>query len=62
MSTVESIIKCPICGSPYVFYPFYAGDQSACPECRNKAKRFDKAQLEAVPGKGCPKLSRGQER
>ena len=34
----EQTIKCPICGKPYVFMPFYAGDQSACPECRAKAR------------------------
>jgi hypothetical protein len=35
---MEKTIKCPICGEPYVFYAFYAGDQSACPDCRNKAR------------------------
>ena len=34
----EQTIKCPICGEPYVFYPFMVGDQSACPDCRNRAR------------------------
>lgn len=33
----EQTIKCGICGKPYVVYAFYAGDQSACGECRTKA-------------------------
>ena len=32
-------VKCPICGEPYLFYSHYAGDQSACPPCRQKAAR-----------------------
>ena len=35
----EKTVKCPICGEPYVFMPFYAGDQSACPKCRAKARK-----------------------
>jgi endogenous inhibitor of DNA gyrase (YacG/DUF329 family) len=35
-------IKCPICGEPYIIYMFYSGDQSACPECRAKAKKDKK--------------------
>lgn len=35
----ERTVKCPICGEPYVFYPFFAGDQSACRSCREKARR-----------------------
>ncbi len=35
----EQTVKCPICGEPYKFYPFYAGDQSACPKCRGKAEQ-----------------------
>ncbi len=31
-------VKCQICGDPYVFYAYYAGDQSACPNCRAKAR------------------------
>ena len=31
--------KCPICGEPYTTYMFMAGDQSACPQCRAKAKK-----------------------
>ncbi len=34
----EQTIKCPICGNPYVVYMHYAGDQSACESCRNKAR------------------------
>ena len=33
----EKTVKCPICGEPYKAYPFYAGDQSACPDCVQKA-------------------------
>ncbi len=35
---MEQTVKCPICGEPYVFYAFYAGDQSACPSCRQRAR------------------------
>lgn len=38
----EKTVKCPICGEPYVFYPFYVGDQSACPKCRAKARKSSK--------------------
>lgn len=34
----EQTLKCPICGEPYVFYMFSSGDQSACPDCRAKAR------------------------
>jgi DNA-directed RNA polymerase subunit RPC12/RpoP len=34
----EQTVKCPICGEPYVFYAFKAGDQSACPKCQSKAR------------------------
>lgn len=37
MSEPETV-ACPICGNPYTFYPFMAGDQSACPSCREKAR------------------------
>ncbi len=33
----EQTVKCPICGEPYNVLPFYAGNQSACPQCRRKA-------------------------
>ncbi len=33
----EKTVRCRICGEPYVFYAHYAGDQSACPDCRAKA-------------------------
>ena len=35
----SKIIKCPVCGRPYRVYMFYAGDQSACPECRKKTEK-----------------------
>jgi len=35
----ERTVKCPLCGEPYKAYAFFAGDQSACPECRGKAER-----------------------
>lgn len=35
----EQTIQCPICKQPYKVYPFYAGDQSACPSCRAKAEK-----------------------
>lgn len=31
-------LKCPICGDPYTVYDMHAGDQSACPKCRAKAR------------------------
>ena len=31
-------VKCPICGDPYKVMPYYAGDQSACPDCVRKAE------------------------
>jgi transposase-like protein len=34
---MEQTMKCPICGDPYKVYAFYAGDQSACPDCQRKA-------------------------
>ncbi len=34
----DKTVKCPICGEPYKVMMFYAGDQSACPKCRNKAE------------------------
>ena len=39
MTMAEATIKCPICGKPYVVYPMYVGDQSACPKCRAEARR-----------------------
>ncbi len=35
---MSTTVKCRICGEPYEFYDMYAGDQSACPACRRKAK------------------------
>lgn len=35
----EQIVKCRVCGEPYVFFSHYAGDESACPECHAKARR-----------------------
>jgi hypothetical protein len=34
----EQTVKCPICGDPYKFMPFYSGDQTACPDCVRKAE------------------------
>lgn len=49
----EQTVKCPICGEPYVFYSHYAGDQSACPGCRAKARRRTNWERHAVSlGKG----------
>ena len=36
---MEQTVKCPICGDPYKVYPYFAGDQSACPDCRAKAEK-----------------------
>ncbi len=36
---MEKTIKCNICGKPYVFHPYYAGDQSACPKCSEEARK-----------------------
>ncbi len=33
---MESTVKCPVCGEPYVFYSHYAGDQLVCPDCVGK--------------------------
>ncbi len=35
----EQTVKCPICGEPYKFMPFFVGDQSACPGCVRKAEQ-----------------------
>lgn len=37
MSIGEKTVKCPICGEPYKVYPHYAGDQSACRRCQDRA-------------------------
>lgn len=34
---MKGIAKCPICLEPYEWYSHFAGDQSACPQCRRKA-------------------------
>ena len=36
----EQTVKCPICETPYIVYMLYSGDQSACQECRDKARRI----------------------
>lgn len=36
---MEQTVKCPICGRPYKVYDMYMGDQSACPTCREEAKK-----------------------
>jgi endogenous inhibitor of DNA gyrase (YacG/DUF329 family) len=38
---METTVKCPICGKPYVIYDMYSGDQSACPACRAEARKND---------------------
>ena len=48
---MEQTVKCRICGEPYVVYSHYAGDQSACPDCRAKAR-----------GKGRTRISDGANR
>jgi len=35
----EQTVKCPICGEPYVVISYMVGDQSACPKCREKARK-----------------------
>ena len=35
----KQTVECPICGKPYVFYPFYYGDQSVCPACQSEARK-----------------------
>lgn len=45
-------IACRICGKPYVFYAFYAGDQSACPSCRAAAQ----AEVKTVVSPAIPAL------
>ena len=40
MAGEPKTIKCPICGKPYIFYPFFEGDQSVCPECSDEAKKW----------------------
>ena len=48
-------IKCPICGRPYKWYAYYAGDQSACSSCRAEAE-------EAVRRPDTPEQIRKRER
>jgi len=36
---MKQTVACPICGKPYVLYAFYAGDQSACGDCRTEARQ-----------------------
>lgn len=38
----ETTKRCPICKQPYAILSHYAGDQSACPECRADARRREK--------------------
>jgi hypothetical protein len=38
MSFSEQIVHCPICGGSYALYASCAGDQSACPKCKKKAR------------------------
>ena len=39
MMAEVTTIKCPICGEPYKVYAFFAGDQSACSHCQQKAMK-----------------------
>lgn len=55
---MEKTIACPICGEPYVFYPFFAGDQSACPDCRGKARSGGKT-TDTIPDQYFPSKSDG---
>lgn len=36
---LDKTVKCSICGKPYKFMAFYAGDQSACPACVREAEK-----------------------
>ena len=45
---MEQTVKCPICGIPHTFYPFFAGDQSACPNCISKAHSLEKNKWNTV--------------
>lgn len=36
---MQQTLKCNICDRPYVFYPYSAADQSACPACVAEAQR-----------------------
>ena len=36
---MEQTVTCKICGKPDVFMGHYAGDQSACPKCRQEARK-----------------------
>lgn len=49
MTMSEETVKCRICGEPYVVYDFYSGDQSACPECRAKARRLERLKGSDTP-------------
>lgn len=42
----EITVKCPICGDPYKIYPFFAGDQSACPSCVARAEKNSNLQYQ----------------
>lgn len=46
MTEQKQMVKCDICGKPYVSYSHYAGDQSACPECRAEARMSSDANKE----------------
>jgi len=45
MNLTERTLKCPICGNPYVVYAYYVGDQSACDECKSKARAGEKREI-----------------
>lgn len=58
MSMTEWTEKCPICGDPYKRYAFYAGDQSACPDCIRKAEQKRTKRYEAEVEKAVERLTR----
>ena len=58
MSMTEWTEKCPICGDPYKRYAFYAGDQSACPDCIRKAEQKRTKRYDAEVEKAVERLTR----
>lgn len=44
-SAGERTVRCPHCGSLYVWFRHYAGDQSTCIWCRMVARRRDAVSL-----------------
>lgn len=47
--SLDRTVKCPICGEPYKTYSHTVADQSACPDCVNKAeKKIRSKQLDTM--------------